>query len=138
MAIKQSYKQYRNIGGKHFIMSTSNRLEFDEVKNNCKKKGLAYRLIDGQLFTEKAEEKKDSWWVKPEDMPMVNGVLVLDENNKTVARVFNPACASVISAARELKEVAEQFKVKLESEGKQNSFIYKQLELALNKSESWC
>lgn len=50
--LKQSYNQYRNIDGKHFIMNTHNPLLFEEVKADCKKRKLAHRMINEQLFTE--------------------------------------------------------------------------------------
>lgn len=50
--LKQSYKQYRNIKGKHFVMWTSNPAEFDQAKAEIKKQGLSFRVIDGQLYKE--------------------------------------------------------------------------------------
>ncbi len=56
MALKQSYYQYRNIKGKHYEFWTADLGEsgtFAEVKAECKKEGVSFRVIDGQFYKEK-------------------------------------------------------------------------------------
>lgn len=55
--VKASSDMYRNIKGIHFIQLTSNPLEFENAKAEAKAKGLKTRMIQGELFIEKVEEK---------------------------------------------------------------------------------
>ncbi len=60
MALKQSYKQYRNIKGKHYQFWTANGGidGFLEEKAQAKKDGVAFRIIDRQFYREVKDEKK--------------------------------------------------------------------------------
>ena len=50
--MKASSTQYRNINGKYFEVYTTNPSDFNDCKIECKKEGVAFRVIDNQFYKE--------------------------------------------------------------------------------------
>lgn len=48
--MKASKNIYRNLNGYRFIHVTSNPSEFDNLKKECKKEGIKFRIINGDFL----------------------------------------------------------------------------------------
>lgn len=60
MPMKQSINQYRNINGKHYKCWCSDYSKFEELKKECKREGVSFRIIDRQFYKQviDSENKK--------------------------------------------------------------------------------
>lgn len=54
--LKQSINQYRIIKGEYFEMRTANQALFLEEKEESRKLGFKFRIIDGQFYRQKQKE----------------------------------------------------------------------------------
>lgn len=52
MIRKHSTEIYRTIKGVKFTQETSNPDEFERLKNECKEKGLRFRIVNGEFLKE--------------------------------------------------------------------------------------